>query len=170
MGIKVDGKFLTQPELEEKLELELKGAEIELVTETVDQLAVEMADDALAYLERIREWLDDFSQPGDRRIFSRVDIEEVEELLEGLYWSNLALEELVAANDTGALMGGRSFPKFMSESRMFLNEIQGALESPEENKQLMTTLIFQDLPTWIDEYRSIFLDFRGPEGREFDVQ
>ncbi|MBS3736095.1 MAG: hypothetical protein V5A87_03640 [Candidatus Bipolaricaulota bacterium] len=169
VGIKVDGSFLTQSELEGKLELKLEGKEIELVTETIDELTAELAEDALLYLNSLTEWTEDFSVSAKKDITSEVDISEIEELLEGLHWLNLALEELAGAAETGTLLGGRSLPKFMSENRMFLNEIQGALENPEENPQLIRTLITQDLPTWIDEYRDIFLDFRGGTRSEFDV-
>ncbi|MFW6005863.1 MAG: hypothetical protein ACOC9A_00285 [Candidatus Bipolaricaulota bacterium] len=169
VGVKVDGSFLTQSELEGQLELKLEGKEIELVTETIDELTAELAEDALIYLNSLTEWTEDFSVSAKKDITSEVDISEIEELLEGLHWLNLALEELAGAAETGTLLGGRSLPKFMSENRMFLNEIQGALENPEDNPQLIRTLITQDLPTWIDEYRGIFLDFRGGTRREFDV-
>ncbi len=168
VGIKIDGKFLNQTELEEKLGYELTELEIELVTETVDELTMELVDNALTYLDGLNEWTDDFAYLNEGDVLSQVEDEEIEELLEGLHWLNLAVEELAATNETETLLGGRSVPKFMSENRMFLNEIQGALEKPEENKQLMTTLILQDLPTWIDEYRDIFLDFRGGEGSGYD--
>nr|MCF7875867.1 hypothetical protein [Candidatus Bipolaricaulota bacterium] len=168
VGIKIDGKFLNQTELEEKLGSELTEFEIELVTETVDELTMELVDNALTYLDGLSEWTDDFAYLNEGDVLSQVEDEEIEELLEGLHWLNLAVEELAATNETETLLGGRSVPKFMSENRMFLNEIQGALEKPEENKQLMTTLILQDLPTWIDEYRDIFLDFRGGEGSGYD--
>ncbi len=169
VGIKVDGNFLTQSELEGQLELNLKGKEIELVTETIDELTIELAEDALTYLDSLTEWTEDFSHSAKVDITSEVDITEIEELLEGLHWLNLALEELAGTSETGTLLGGRSLPKFMSENRMFLNEIQGALENPEDNPQLIRTLIVQDLPTWIDEYRDIFLDFRGERRRDIDV-
>ncbi|MCF7890824.1 hypothetical protein K9M78_06350 [Candidatus Bipolaricaulota bacterium] len=169
VGIRVDGNLLTQSELEGKLELNLEGKEIELVTETIDELTAELAEDALTYLNSLTEWTEDFSVSAKTDITSEVEINEIEKLLEGLHWLNLALEELAGASETGTLLGGRSLPKFMSENRMFLNEIQGALENPEENPQLIRTLIVQDLPTWIDEYRDIFLDLRGESGREIDV-
>ncbi|MBS3786883.1 hypothetical protein KGY79_01655 [Candidatus Bipolaricaulota bacterium] len=169
VGIKIDGDFLTQPELEGQLELNLEGKEIELITETIDELTAEMAEDALTYLDSLSEWTEDFSLSAKNDITSEVDVSEIEELLEGLHWLNLALEELAGASETGTLLGGRSLPKFMSENRMFLNEIQGALENPEDNPQLIRTLIVQDLPTWIDEYRDIFLDFRGERRSEIDV-
>jgi len=168
VGIKIDGKFLNQTELEDKLGSELTEFEIELVTETVDELTMELVDNALTYLNGLNEWTDDFAYLNEGDVLSQVEDEEIEELLEGLHWLNLAVEELAATNETETLLGGRSVPKFMSENRMFLNEIQGALEKPEENKQLMTTLILQDLPTWIDEYRDIFLDFRGGEGSDYN--
>ncbi|MFB6290677.1 MAG: hypothetical protein ABEJ25_02980 [Candidatus Bipolaricaulia bacterium] len=169
VGIKVDGKFLAQSELEGRLELTLEGKEIELVTETIDELTVELADNALTYLDSLEEWTEDFSMSPNGDITSEIDTGEIEELLEGLHWLNLALEELAGTSETGTLLGGRSLPKFMSENRMFLNEIQGALENPEDNPQLIRTLIVQDLPTWINEYRDIFLDFRGERRREIDV-
>jgi len=169
VGVKIDGNFLNQTELEERLGSELTDIEIELVTETVDELTVELVEDALSYLDGLGEWLDDFAYINEGEVLSQVDDEEIEELLEGLHWLNLAVEELAASNDTETLLGGRPVPKFMSENRMFLNELQGALEKPEENKQLMTTLILQDLPNWIDEYRGIFLDFRGVNGSDYDV-
>ena len=168
VGIEVDGEFLTQTKLERNLESELRGKEIKLVTETVDELTLELVEDALTYLRSLSEWADNFSYTTESDFLSQINIEEVEQLLEGLHWLNLALEELVSATDNGTLLGGRSFPKFVSENRMFLNEIQGALENPEENGQLLTTLILQDLPAWIDEYREVFLEFRGEERRGFD--
>lgn len=169
VGIKVNGKFLTQPELEGQLDLNLEGKEVELVTETIDELTAELAEDALMYLNSLTEWAEDFSVSTQDDITSEVDTTEIEELLEGLHWLNLALEELAGTSETGTLLGGRSLPKFMSENRMFLNEIQGALEKPEDNPQLIRTLIVQDLPNWIDEYKDIFLDFRGERRREIDV-
>jgi len=169
VGIKVDGTFLSQSELEGQLELTLEGKDIELVTETIDELTVELTEDALTYLNSLTEWAEDYSISPNGDINSEINTDELEELLEGLHWLNLALEELAATSETGTLLGGRSLPKFMSENRMFLNEIQGALESPEENPQLLRTLIAQDLPTWIAEYKDIFLDFRGGQRREIDA-
>jgi len=169
VGIKVDGKFLTQSELEGQYELTLEGKDIELVTETIDELTAELIEDALIYLDGLTEWVEGFSVSSQRDILSEIDTNEIEELLDGLHWLNLALEELAGTSETGTLLGGRSLPKFMSENRMFLNEIQGALENPEENPQLIRTLIVQDLPTWIEEYRDVFLDFRGEQRREIDV-
>ena len=169
VGIKVDGRFLSQPELESQLGLSLEGKEIELVTETIDELSAELAEDALTYLDGLKDWVEDFSVSTQEDITSEVNIDEIEELLDGLHWLNLALEELAGTSETGTLLGGRSLPKFMSENRMFLNEIQGALENPEDNPQLIRTLIIQDLPTWIEEYKDIFLDFRGKQRREIDV-
>ena len=169
VGIKVDGKFLTQSELEGQYELTLEGKDIELVTETIDELTAELIEDALIYLDGLTEWVEGFSVSSQGDILSEIDTNEIEELLDGLHWLNLALEELAGTSETGTLLGGRSLPKFMSENRMFLNEIQGALENPEENPQLIRTLIVQDLPTWIEEYRDVFLDFRGEQRREIDV-
>ena len=169
VGIKVDGKFLTQSELESQYELTLEGKDIELVTETIDELTAELIEDALIYLDGLTEWVEGFSVSSQGDILSEIDTNEIEELLDGLHWLNLALEELAGTSETGTLLGGRSLPKFMSENRMFLNEIQGALENPEENPQLIRTLIVQDLPTWIEEYRDVFLDFRGEQRREIDV-
>jgi sulfur carrier protein ThiS len=169
VGIKVDGKFLTQSELEGQYELTLEGKDIELVTETIDELTAELIEDALIYLDGLTEWVEGFSVSSQGDILSEIDTNEIEELLDGLHWLNLALEELAGTSETGTLLGGRSLPKFMSENRMFLNEIQGALENPEENPQLIRTLIVQDLPTWIEEYRDVFLDFRGERRREIDV-
>lgn len=160
VGIKIGGDFLTQPELEDRLEQELNGKEIELATETTDVLTEEMVVKALTYIDSLEEWCEDLSPSAEGNLLPDIDTEEVEQLLDGFHWLNLALEELVAAIEGSTVLGGRSFPKFVSENRAFLSEIQGALENPEENPQLIATLMLQDLPTWLDEYREIFLDLK----------
>lgn len=169
VGIKLDGDFLVQSELDERLEQDFSDKEIELVTETTDELADEMVVKALNYIDSLEEWSEDISCSAEGSVLSNIDTDEIEQLLEGFHWLNLALEELVAATEVDALLGGRSFPKFMSENRAFLNEIQGALENPEGNPRLIGTLMLQDLPDWIDEYRDIFLDIKGKSRRNFDA-
>lgn len=169
VGIKLDGDFLAQSELDERLEQDLNGKEIELVTETTDELADEMVVKALNYIDSLEEWSEDISCSAEGNVLPNIDTDEIEQLLEGFHWLNLALEELVATTETDTVLGGRSFPKFMSENRAFLNEIQGALENPEENPRLIGTLTLQDLPAWIDEYRDIFLDIKGRLRRKFDA-
>ncbi|MFW6111564.1 MAG: hypothetical protein ACOC7Z_00945 [Candidatus Bipolaricaulota bacterium] len=169
VGIKLDGDFLVQSELDERLEQNFSDKEIELVTETTDELADEMVVKALNYIDSLEEWSEDISCSAEGSVLSNIDTDEIEQLLEGFHWLNLALEELVAATEVDALLGGRSFPKFMSENRAFLNEIQGALENPEGNPRLIGTLMLQDLPDWIDEYRDIFLDIKGKSRRNFDA-
>lgn len=169
VGIKLDGDFLVQSELDERLEQNLSDKEIELVTETTDELADEMVVKALNYIDSLKEWSEDISCSAEGSVLPDIDTDEIEQLLEGFHWLNLALEELAAATEVDALLGGRSFPKFMSENRAFLNEIQGALENPEENPRLIGTLMLQDLPAWVDEYRDIFLDIKGKLRRKFDA-
>ncbi len=165
VGIKLSGEFLTQTELDDELDQKLAGKEVELVTETTEALSDELVAKALSYLDDLEEWSEEVSYPEDGDILSEIDDEEVEQLLEGFHWLNLALEELVSASEGANVLGGRSFSKFISENRMFLNEIQGALDNPEENPRLIGTLVMQDLPTWVDEYRQVFLDLRGAERR-----
>lgn len=165
VGIKLGGEFLTQTELDNELDQKLAGKEVELVTETTEALSDELVTKALSYLDELEEWSEDVSYPEEGDILSEIDDEEVEQLLEGFHWLNLALEELVSASEGANVLGGRSFSKFISENRMFLNEIQGALDNPEENPRLIGTLVMQDLPTWVDEYREVFLDLRGAERR-----
>lgn len=169
VGIKIDGDLLTQTELEERLEKELNGEEIELVTETTEVLTDEMVVKALTYIDNLKEWSEGLSPSAEGNVLPDLNTDEIEQLLEGFHWLNLALEELVAATEVGTVLGGRSFPKFISENRAFLNEIQGALDNPEENPRLLGTLILQDLPPWIDEYREIFLDLKSKLGSTFDV-
>lgn len=168
VGIKLGGDFLAQSELEEKLDQELGSQEVELITETTDSLADEMVTKAISYLDNLEEWSRGFSFPENGDILSEIDDEEIEQMLEGFHWLNMALEELVSGSEGDNTIGGRSFSKFLSENRMFLNEVQGALEHPEENPRLIGTLVMQDLPTWVDEYREVFLDLRGLERRKLD--
>lgn len=168
VGIKLGGNLLSQSELDGKLDQELGSQEVELLTETTDSLADEMVTKALSYLDDLEAWSEGFSFPEDGDILSEIDDEEIEQTLEGFHWLNLALEELVSGSEGDNTVGGRSFSKFISENRMFLNEVKGALEHPEENPRLIGTLIMRDLPTWVDEYREVFLDLRGLERRRLD--
>lgn len=165
VGIKLGGDFLSQGELNRRLDEELDGKEIELVTETTESLTDELVVKALSYLDGLEEWSEDVTYPEDGDILSEIDDREVEQLLEGFHWLNLALEELVTSSERESILGGRSFSKFISENRMFLSEIQGALEKPEENPRLIGSLVTRDLPIWVEEYREVFLDLRGAERR-----
>ncbi|MFP4507848.1 MAG: hypothetical protein ACLFO4_03165 [Candidatus Acetothermia bacterium] len=165
VGIKLGGEFLSQNQLDRKMEEELIGKDVELVTETTEALSDELVVEGLSYLDDLDEWEEGISYPEEGDILSEVDEEELEQLLEGFHWLNLALEELVSTSEGSNNLGGRSFSKFISENRLFLNELQGALENPDENPRLIGTLVLQDLPTWIEEYRGVFLDLRGAERR-----
>src|SRR6056297_2168527 len=149
VGIKIDGSFLGQRELEEELATDINGKDIELITEPTGELRGNMVGQALSYLIDLKEWHAEVDYPDDGKILSEIEIEKLEQVFEGFVWLSLALDNLANIWDKDPIYNGRTFSKFMEDSKLFLAELEGALEQPEENERLLTGLFFNDLPTWI---------------------
>lgn len=168
VGIKVNGSFLSQSELEDQFTSKIDGKDIELLTEYTGELRDSMVSQALVYLDELEDWHNDIDYPMDGNILSEIEVQELEQVFEGFVWLNLALDNLSTIRDTDPVYNGRAFPKFMDESKMFLAEMEGALERPEENERLLTRLFFNDLPMWIDEYRKVFSETKNHMGGSYD--
>ncbi len=168
VGIKINGSFLSQNELENQLTSKIDGKEIELLTEYTGELRGSMVNQALSYLEDLEDWREGIDYPMDGNILSEVEIRELEQVFEGFVWLSLALDNLANIREGNPVYNGRAFPKFIDESRMFLAEMEGALERSEENERLLTRLFFTDLPTWIEDYREVFVETRDYLGGSYD--
>ncbi|MBS3812914.1 hypothetical protein KGY64_03730 [Candidatus Bipolaricaulota bacterium] len=168
VGIKINGSFLNQSELESQLTSKIDGKEIELLTEYTGELRGSMVNQALSYLDDLEDWHEGIDYPMDGTILSEVEIRELEQVFEGLVWLSLALDNLATIREGNPVYNGRAFPKFMDESKMFLAEMEGALERSEENERLLTRLFFNDLPTWIEDYREVFRETRDYLGGPYD--
>lgn len=168
VGIKIDGSLLGQRELEQQLTTDINGKDIELITEPSGELRGNLVGQALSYLTDLQEWHAGVDYPDNGKILSQIEIEKLEQVFEGFVWLSLALDNLANIWEHDPIYNGRTFSKFMEDSKLFLAELEGALEQPEENERLLTGLFFNDLPTWIAEYREVFRDTKDCLGGSYD--
>lgn len=152
--VKINEEALTQDQWEEIATEKVGDKDVQLLTESREKLSIELIDQAVNYLEDIQDWLDSLSTLNSERI------QELEKVLEGFGWLNLALQQFQQPEQEELLFSGRPLEKELHANRMFLDELESALDKPENNQQLLTQLTFQELPEWLEEYNSIFKQLR----------
>jgi len=158
--LKLDGESLAEEQLEELAPKPLSDieGEIELVSESRDSLSLELVEKALGYIGRLERWREEI----EKENFKPDDYEEeLEEIIVSFEWLNFALTELGEESSGRPTAGGRELEKYLRDNRLFLSELQGALERPEENRQLIETLFFEELPLWIEDYKENFRELES---------
>lgn len=148
--VKINDEALTQEQWEQIATEKVGDKDVKLLTQSEETLSIELIDQALNYIADLQDWLESTSTLDSEQI------EDLEKILEGFGWLNLALQQFQQPKYGELIFSGRPLEKELHANRMFLGELESALDKPESNQQLLLQLAFEELPEWLDEYNSMF--------------
>ena len=151
IDIEISGEQIKQTKLDEIGDRKVGDREIKLHSADKGNISNELISKAIEYLDHLEVFLSEFDFQGEED-----QINELSEVIQSFGWLNFALKEIKRNASEDIFISGQRLSKYQNDSFDFFAELKGALEKPDKNRQLLKTLINQDLSDWIEAYKMIF--------------
>ena len=148
--IEIEGNSLTQSEWEKLAEEKIKDKNIELRSEPAEYISEEIVHRAKKYLDDLSNWIDNLEEINDEII------EDLKKIPKSLMWLNLAIEQVSIVQRKEDTLGGKKIYNLLNQNDKFISEFKDALSEPQENRQLIESLVFSKLPQYLENYRFFY--------------